>query len=137
MTTTTTPPSFFQAIEGEAVKIVDALFGSKIEGEIVSIESNISKFGNAVVNEFKIIAANPTVDLAAEWFVNIAEGIDPALTPLISGIELEFPKILNFVTGALGEINKPLGQQTSDGLTKLQTLKGINGTIYAGALGYT
>lgn len=127
--------NFFQKIEDEAVVIVDALFGKKAEGVIVSIEANISKFGNAVVNEFKALEANPTIDLAAEWFVKIAEGIDPGLTPLISGIELEFPKIINFVTGVLGEVAKPVNAQLSDGLNALQTVKAINGTVYAGALG--
>lgn len=130
----TSAPNFFQTIEDEAVKIVDDLLG-KAAPEIKSIESNISKFGNVVVNEYKKLAANSEVALAAEWFVGIAEGIDPALTPLISGIELEFPKIVNIATGVLGEVAKPLGQQLGDGLTAIAATKAANSVLGSNILG--
>ena len=98
-----TNESFFQKIEDEAVKIVNDLFGSG--GEVATIESSIAKFGNAVVNEYKSLSTDPKVIATADFFVKIAEGIDPALTPLISGIELAFPKIVNVATGVLSEVD--------------------------------
>jgi hypothetical protein len=131
---TTTNENFFQKIEDEAVKIVDDIFG-KAEGAIIPIEQSISKFGNAVVNGYKTLAANPEVATLAGWFVTIAEGIDPALTPIISGIELAFPKIVNIATGVLGEINKPVKEQLSDGLTAIENTKALNTTLGANILG--
>ena len=128
-----TNESFFQKIEDEAVKIVNDLFGSG--GEVATIESSIAKFGNAVVNEYKSLSTDPKVIATADFFVKIAEGIDPALTPLISGIELAFPKIVNVATGVLSEVDKPIPQQLSDGVTALGTIKGLNATLGANTLG--
>jgi hypothetical protein len=131
---TQTNENFFQKIEDEAVKIVEGIFG-KVENTVIPIEQSISKFGNSVVNEFKTLSVNPEVATMADWFVKIAEGIDPALTPIISGIELAFPKIVNIATGILGEINKPVKDQLSDGLTAIENTKAANSTLGANILG--
>lgn len=129
-----TNENFFEKAFESAITFVEKEFGG-VEKKVVSIEGSIAKFGNAVVNEYKVIAANPEVQLLAGWFVKIAESIDPALTPLISGIELQFPKIVTMVTNVTSEVEKPIEQQLGDGLTALEKVKGIDGTVYAGALG--
>lgn len=131
---TTTSNNFFESLFNSAKTWLESFF-SKAENAVAPIEKSIADFGNAVVNEYKALASNPTVELAADWFIKIAENIDPALTPLISGIELEFPKLVTVVTKGITEIEKPLNQQLGDGLTALSTVKGINGTLYANALG--
>lgn len=133
MTNSITPNFFENAFEA-AKTFVEKLFG-EAEKEIIPIEQSIAKFGNAVINEYKSLAANPEVQLLAGWFVKIAEGIDPALTPIISGIELEFPKIVSVATGVIDETGKPVEQQLGDGLTALGKIKALNTTLGANVLG--
>jgi len=127
--TTSQPENFFQKIEDEAVKIVDGIFGEN--GELKTIEQSIGKFSDAVVNEFKSLEGNPEAD----FFVKIAEGIDPALTPLISGIELAFPKILNIATNVSAEVDKPVVQQIQDAKTAINSQKAANVTLGSNTLG--
>jgi hypothetical protein len=129
----TTNENFFQKIEDDAVKIVHDLFGSG--GEVATIESSIAKFGNAVVNEYKKLSSDPKVIATADFFVGIAESIDPGLTKLISGIELAFPKIVNVATGVLGEVNKPVPEQLTDGVAAIANIKAANSTIGSNVLG--
>lgn len=128
-----TTQNFFEKIEYESVLIVNDIFGSS--GEVATIESSIAKFSDAVVNGFKAISANPTVINTAEFFVTIAESIDPALTPLISGIELAFPKIVNIATGITEEVSKTVPVQLADGLAKISAIKATNSVIGSGVLG--
>lgn len=100
-----------------------------------TIEQKIAAFADAVINKVKTLQASETVQFLENGIVSLAESIDPALTPMISGIELELPKILNVATGITDEISKPVADQVADAVTKLQTIKGINGTAYAGLLG--
>jgi hypothetical protein len=131
--TTSQPENFFQKIEDEAVKIVDGIFGEN--GELKTIEQSIGKFSDAVVNEFKSLEGNPEVVSTADFFVKIAEGIDPALTPLISGIELAFPKILNIATNVSAEVDKPVVQQIQDAKTAINSQKAANVTLGSNTLG--
>lgn len=134
MSTDTTTPSFFTKALSSAIAWLKKEFGTA-EKTVQSIEYSIAKFADAVVNEYKVLAANPEIKLLADWFIKIAEDIDPALTPLISGIELVFPKIVSISTGVVAETQKPIEQQLGDGLTALENLKGIKGTYYANVLG--
>jgi hypothetical protein len=128
--TTNTPENFFEKIFEGAVSDVEKLFGSSEAGTaIITIEHKISLFGNDAVNEYLKLSGNPEIKLAAQWFINIAEGIDPALVPFISGIELEFPKIVNTATGVLGEINKPESQQLADGLTAITNIHAVSSVL--------
>lgn len=134
MTTTSDSENFFEKALDSAVAFVEKLFkGAK--SDVASIEASIAKFGNSVVNEYKTLAANPTIELAAEWFIKIAEAIDPDLVPLISGIELEFPKLVSIATGVLTEIEKPIGEQLADGLAALEKITGLNVILGANAKG--
>lgn len=126
--------NFFENLFEGAITDVKKLLGEG-ETEVLTIEHKISIFGNSVVNEYRKIAANPEVATLADWFVKIAEGIDPALTPLISGIELQFPKIVNIATGVLGEIDKPIGEQLGDGLAKIESTKVASEVLGSNVLG--
>lgn len=128
-----TKKSFFLVALASAVSFVENLF--KENGAVSNVEHSIAKFGDAVVNEYKVLAGNPTIVLAADWFVKIAEGIDPALTPLISGIELEFPKIVSIATGVVAEVSKPESQQLVDGLSAIAKTKAANSVLGSNILG--
>jgi len=128
MTTKNSSGNFFEDAFESAKAWVEEELGIA-ESKIVPIEQSIAKYGNAVVNEFKILEANPKIQLLADWFVKIAEAIDPGLTPLIQGIELEFPKIVSIATGVVGEVSKPIEEQLGDGLTALTNITAANSTI--------
>lgn len=134
MTTTAVTGNFFETLFEGAIEDIEKIFkdGNAV---IISTEHQIALFGNAVVNEFKSLEGNPTIILAADFFVKIAEGIDPGLTPLISGIELEFPKIVNIATGVLGEVQKPESEQLSDALTAISATKAANSVLGSNILG--
>lgn len=133
-TQNTTPVNFFTRIWDS---IVD--FFSK---ELPSIEQSVAKFGNALTNQIKAIENNTDLQAVLTGIATLAEAIDPALVPMVQGLELEVPKILNLVTGVVdtvdAEVLKPLSQQVIDALTKLKIIKASPSTgaaIYAGAVG--
>jgi hypothetical protein len=121
-----TTESFFQKVWDTVVSIFK---------HATPIEQSIAKFANAVTNKIKSLQSNETVQFLESGLITIAESIDPALTPMISGLELELPKILNVVTNVTGEISKPVNEQVDDAVTAITNIKGINSTIYAGILG--
>lgn len=133
-TVASTTENFFQKIEDWVVNL--------FKKEIPSIEQKIAQFGNVVTNEIKAIESNADVQKVLNALPALAEAIDPALVPMIQGLELEIPKILNFVTGVItdidNEIVKPVEQQVVDALTKLKIIKASPSTgeaIYTGAMG--
>src|ERR1700753_2805455 len=100
-----------------------------------TIEQDIATFANNVVNKLVALQGNQTVQFLESDLVTIAESINPALTPMISGIELELPKILTIIKGGVAEASKTDSEQLNDFITYIETLKGITGTVYAGLLG--
>lgn len=117
--------------------------------EIPTIEQYIATFADQVANKLKTL--EPTIEAIANFLENdlvpIAETIYPALTPMISGLQLEIPKIIkavvntgNIATSIAGEAIKPEAQQVADALSALQASKLASGTIstvqaaYAGAV---
>lgn len=102
------------------------------ETEAGKLSKDIAVFGDKVANELK----NGNLVHLLEGGINIiATGINPALGALVSGFELQLPKIVDRVTGVATDINAettrtPLEQ--SDDLAKyLSGLKGLSGTAFA------
>ncbi|MFI5157690.1 MAG: hypothetical protein ACHQF4_02430 [Sphingobacteriales bacterium] len=120
-----TTPSFFVKIENEIV----SLFHKE-----ETIAQKIATFANNLVNELKGLQANKTVQFLESGIVAVAESVDPALTPLISGIELELPKIVTLVSNGAAILNDTAQGQVNTLAEYLEKLKGINGTVYAGIL---
>lgn len=118
--------------EGFFQKVLDAFVS--IFKKAKTIEQKIAEFADKLVNGVKTFQANPTVQFFESGIVKIAESVDPALIPLISGIELALPKILSVIQTGTDEINKPEQEQLNDFVAYLQKIKGINGTVYAGLL---
>jgi hypothetical protein len=107
-----------------------------VTGEFTAAEDaakKIADFANKLVDEIKGLEANPTVQAIGSAAISIAEGIDPALTPLINGLELELPKIFTAIGNVDTEVNKTEDEQLKDFLAYLGTIKGLP-TIYAGQL---
>lgn len=129
---TTTSPNFFQKCLAWVENIFD---------EAPTIERSIAKFADEVTNKIKVL--EPTAEAIGTFLENelvpIAEAIDPALTPMISGLELALPKTINTVSNVVGAISniaaEPESEQVAQGLSAIQNLKGVDGTIYGNVLG--
>jgi hypothetical protein len=132
--TTQTNENFFQRLWNGFLNL--------FTNEVPAIEHKIAKFADTVTNDLKAALDNPAVQAVLSTLESIAETIDPQLTPMIQGLNLEIPKILNFVTGVTSVIDaeaaKPVEQQILDALEKLKIIKADTSTgaaVYAGILG--
>lgn len=99
--------------------------------QLVTIEQHIATFVDKTVNFLK---TDPTAVFIENGLVTIAETVNPALTPMIQGLELEIPKILHLVSNGELEAAKPIGQQAEDLLAYLSKLKNGSSSVYAGIL---
>jgi hypothetical protein len=100
-----------------------------IKGEakqLPTIENKILDFADTVTNDIKAISESD-LPKYLETLATVAESIDPALTPLISGLELYIPKAVGLITGVLGDI--------SAAIKALQSVKSVDAVVYAGNLG--
>lgn len=133
-TNTTAPENFFQKIED--------FFINLFKKEVPVIEQSIAKFADAVTNNLKTVVDSDGFNKVLNGLEAAAETVDPALTPMIQGLNLEIPKILNLVTGVTAaidaEVQKPIEEQALDALKKLKIIKADTSTgqaVYAGAQG--
>lgn len=100
-----------------------------IKGEakqLPTIENKILDFADTVTNDIKVISESD-LPKYLEGLATVAEAVDPALTPLISGLELYIPKAVGLITGVLGDI--------SAAIKALQAVKPVDSVVYAGNLG--
>ena len=117
-------------------------FWSWLIGEakaLPTIEQSIANFADKVANDIKKFTAPGSVgDYLLTGLTEVAKIIDPALVPLIAGIENYIPKVIALITGvgsAVGvEAGKTVEQQLEEGIAALENIKGIDGTVYAGLL---
>lgn len=96
-----------------------------------TIEQSIAKFATKVVDELK---TNPEVILVEDGLIAVATAVDPALVPMIKGLELELPNILTIISNGAVELAKPLPYQAKDVLAWLNKVEGNSKSVFAGIL---
>jgi hypothetical protein len=116
--------SFFQ----KALNALLSIFKNAPD-EIKTIEDAIVAFADKVTN---VIKNNPSAVATLESLAAIAEGIFPALVPLVNGLELEIPNLMKIISNGAIELSEPLAKQEADFLTWLASVKAGNPVIYAG-----
>jgi len=113
-------------------------FITQIEQDVVSIfkkadsiEASIAAFATKLINGLKEAQANPTVDFIETTAIQLAETEYPALKPLITGIETYLPKIISLVSQGVVVLDSGAEATVNTLATYLESVKGIDGTIYA------
>lgn len=103
-----------------------------------TIETKIVQFADAVTDKLKDIASSDLAKFLGSGIVELAEAIDPALIPLISGIENYLPKLIGLITGVRLIVDeegaKTITEQLQDAVTALQNIKTDDEVVYAGNL---
>lgn len=107
-----------------------------VEDEAGKLSKDIALLGNEIANELK---NGNLVKVIEGALPAIAGAINPALVPLVSGLELQLPKLIDKITGvaqAVGtEITRTPAQQADDLAKYLEGLKGVSNTGFANAVG--
>jgi len=107
--------------------------------KIPTIEKKIVTFADKVTNDLKKIEGSDLFKYLEVGILEAAKIIDPALVPLIAGIENYIPKVIALISGVDdaidAEASKTIEQQAADGLKKIQSLTGIDAVVYAGKIG--
>lgn len=105
---------------------------------VPTIEHSIVTFADTVTNDLKTMESSKVAQYIETGLVAVAQAIDPALVPLIQGIENYIPKLIALVADADSvidaEASKTLNQQATDGLAAIQGLKETDAAVYAGNL---
>lgn len=106
------------------------------ETELGKLSKDIATLGNVVANELK---NGKYVQLIEGGILSIATGINPALGALVSGIELQLPKIVDKVTGTAtgvnAEVTKTPIEQADDLAKYLEGIKSVSKTGFANTIG--
>lgn len=135
MTTAATNPHPSETFFAKVWDFFKGLF-DKAETEAQILSKDIAKYGNVIANELKNGKLVPLLEGALQ---TTATAINPALGSLVSGLELQLPKLIDKITGVAAaagvETTKTPAEQEADLATYLQGLKGISGTAYANAIG--
>lgn len=135
MTTDATNPHPSKSFFAKAWDFIKKEFGFA-EDEAGKLSKDIATLGNQIANELKNGKLVPLLEGSIQ---TIAQAINPALGALVSGLELQLPKIVDKVTGvatAVGaEVTKAPAEQADDLDKYLTGLKSISGTAYANAIG--
>lgn len=107
--------------------------------KIPSIEKTITTFADKVTNDLKVLTGSDLFKYLEEGIIDVAKVIDPALVPLIAGIENYIPKAIALIGGIDSTIDTEAGktvqQQASDALQAIQSLKGVDVVVYSGKVG--